>query len=185
MTKRGRILRDTNVGPGLLTVEGKQYSFLLEGMWRSEVPPRCGMVVDVGFNGAGAPAEVYAISESQIAEEQTHKALDGVLRQGGTLGSSVGGGLKGRFSLLTIAAEVIMLLCFFALPNLRVGTGFGFRVFTGWEAIGLDPATTMSSPGLPSLFAIVCMLARWPCLSSSRLGRGGSMRPHSGSQCWR
>lgn len=85
-----------------LTVEGKQYSFLREGMWRSDVPPRTGMTVDVGFDPDGAPVEVYAVSESQIAKEQAQKALDGALRHGGALGASVGGGLKGRFGPLTI-----------------------------------------------------------------------------------
>ena len=34
-TKRGRVLRDTNVGAGLVTVDGRQYSFTLETMWVS------------------------------------------------------------------------------------------------------------------------------------------------------
>ncbi len=40
MTQRGRVLRDTNTGPGLVTVDGKQFAFMLEEMWRSDVPPR-------------------------------------------------------------------------------------------------------------------------------------------------
>ena len=159
MTKRGRVLRDTNVGPGLLTVEGKQYSFLLEGMWRSEVPPRTGMAVDVGFDAEGAPTEVYAVSEGQVAKEQAQKALGGALRHGGILGASVGGGLKGRFGPLTIGAELIMLLSFFVLPNLRLG-GFMSRPLSGWDAIGLDAQTQMPTDhGFLSLLAIVCLLA--------------------------
>ena len=43
MTKRGRILRDTNAGPGLITVEGTQYTFVLEacGAPRSHPGPVC------------------------------------------------------------------------------------------------------------------------------------------------
>ncbi len=157
MTKRGRVLRDTNVGPGLVTVEGRQYSFLLEGMWRSDVPPRTGMTVDVGFDAEGAPVEVYAVSESQIAKEQAHKALDGALRHGGALGASVGGGFKGRFGPLTIAAELIMLLAFFILPSLRIG-GFVSRALSGWDAIGLDAQTQMPTDhGILSLLAILCL----------------------------
>ena len=159
MTKRGRVLRDTNIGPGLLTVEGKQYSFLLEGMWRSDVPPRTGMTVDVNFDSEGAPAEVYAVSESQIAKEQAQKAFDGALRHGGAIGASVGGGLKGRFGVVTIAAECILLLAFFALPNLRIG-GFVSRALSGWDAIGLDPQTQMTNDhGLLSLLGLICLLA--------------------------
>lgn len=159
MTKRGRVLRDTNIGPGLLTVEGKQYSFLLEGMWRSEVPPRTGMSVDVNFDPEGAPVEVYAVSESQIAKEQAQKAFDGALRHGGAISSSVGGGLKGRFGAVTIAAEFILLLAFFALPNLKVG-GFESRALSGWDAIGLNPQTQMTTDhGLLSVLGLIFVLA--------------------------
>ncbi len=157
MTKRGRVLRDTNVGPGLLTVEGKQYSFLLEGMWRSEVPPRPGMAVDVGFDSDGAPMEVYAVSETQVAKEQAQRALGGALRHGGAIGASVGGGLKGRFGPVTIAAELVMLLAFFILPNLRIG-GFVSRALSGWDAIGLDPQTQLPNDhGFLSVLAILCL----------------------------
>ncbi|WP_263376049.1 hypothetical protein [Granulicella aggregans] len=167
MTKRGRVLRDTNIGPGLLTVEGKQYSFLLEGMWRSEVSPRPGMTVDVNFDSDGAPAEVFAVSESQIAKEQAQRAFSGALRHGealggavtGAIGASVAGGLKRRLGPLTIAAEVILLLAFFVLPDLRVG-GFVSRALSGWDAIGLGPQTQMTNDrGFLSLLAIVCLLA--------------------------
>ncbi len=50
MQKRGRILRDPISGPGLLMVDGQQYPFSLEGVWKSEVPPASGMVVDVNFD---------------------------------------------------------------------------------------------------------------------------------------
>ncbi len=167
MTKRGRVLRDTNIGPGLLTVEGKQYSFRLEGMWRSEVPPRPGMTVDVNFDTDGAPAEVFAVSESQVAKEHAQRAFSGALRHGGAvgesiggaIGASVGGGLKGRFGPLTIAAELILLLSFFVLPNLRVG-GFVSRALSGWDAIGLNPETQMTTDhGLLSVMAILCLFA--------------------------
>ena len=46
MAKRGKILRDANAGPGLLMVEGQQYPFSLEGVWKSEVPPRPGLPVE-------------------------------------------------------------------------------------------------------------------------------------------
>ena len=44
MAKRGKVLRDPHLGPGLLMVEGKQYPFL-EGSWRSDVPAKPGLVV--------------------------------------------------------------------------------------------------------------------------------------------
>jgi hypothetical protein len=155
MTKRGRILRDTSVGPGLLTVEGIQYTFLLEGMWRSEVPPRTGMPVDVTFDPAGTPEVVYAVSEGQVAREQAKRAFSGVLEQAEAVG-----GLKSRITAATIAAEVLMLLCFFFLPNMQIGNAYTLRKLNGWDAIGLDPNTTMTNDhGFLSLLAVFCLLA--------------------------
>jgi len=156
MRKRGRILRDTSLGPGLLTVEGTQYTFLLEGMWRSEVPPRTGMSVDVIFDPAGAPEMVYAVSEGQMVKEHSQRALSGVLQQG----ELVSGNLKSRFGAMTIVAEALMLLCFFFLPNMEMGNAWAQRKVNGWDAIGLDPNTMLTNDhGFLSLLAVLCLFA--------------------------
>lgn len=150
-TKRGRVLRDTNVGPGLMTVGGKQYSFTLEDMWVSEVPPRPGIVVDVTFSGEGAPTSVKAVPDNQLAKEQAQQALAGARRHSAALTS----GLRSRFGVAAILAEALLLIAFFVLPNMRVGNGFTSRLLNGWDAIGLDPATTATNNhGLLSLLAI-------------------------------
>jgi hypothetical protein len=68
MAKRGIIVRDTKDGFGLLAVDGKHYSFLPEGMWRSKVAPKAGMLVDVTFNPDGAPESVQPVSATPPAE---------------------------------------------------------------------------------------------------------------------
>jgi len=45
-----------------MTVEGKQYSFAVEGVWRSEVAPQAGMLVDVEFDSEGAPERIFMVS---------------------------------------------------------------------------------------------------------------------------
>ena len=55
MNHRGRILRDTNAGPGIVSLDGKQFSFTLETLWMSDIPPRPGMVVEASFRRAGQP----------------------------------------------------------------------------------------------------------------------------------
>lgn len=141
MTKRGRILRDTNTGPGVLTVEGAQYTFTLEKMWRSDVPPRIGMPVDVFFAPDGVLEAVDAVSEGQIAKEQAQWALSGMLSKGAAAQS----GLRSRFGLPVLLTEALLLISFFLLPNMKFGGGFGGRVFSGWDAVGLDPATTATN----------------------------------------
>jgi len=65
--KRGKILRDTTTGPGLLILEGQQFSFSVPGTWRSKQPPAPGMSVEVEFGSAGEILAIQPISEIQIA----------------------------------------------------------------------------------------------------------------------
>jgi hypothetical protein len=151
MTKRGRVLRDTNAGPGLVTVEGKQYSFTLEDMWVSEIPPRPGMVVEVTFDGSGAPRSVAAVPENQLAKEQAQHAFEGARRHGVALTGS----LRSRFGIPVVIAEAVMLISFFLLPNMRMGGGYMDHPINGWDALGLDPATTaINNHGILSLLAL-------------------------------
>ncbi len=157
MRKRGRVLRDTNAGPGLLTAEGKQYSFVLEGMWRSEVPPRLGMLVDVHFDSEGAPATVYAVSDGQVEREvgreqaQATVPPDKLCRPE----SSVAG-----FGVPALLAQLLLLLSFFFLPSLLIGKAVGTRAISGWEAVSLHVATPGTrDPGVLGLLAIPCLLA--------------------------
>jgi len=66
--KRGKILRDTKTGPGLLMLEGQQFPFSVSGVWRSEQPPAPGMSVEVEFGSAGEILAIRPISEIQVAK---------------------------------------------------------------------------------------------------------------------
>lgn len=160
MSERGRILRDTNAGPGLLTVEGKQYTFALEKMWLSEVPPKAGMLVDVTFNTANAVDSVQSVPENQIAREQAGQAV----RQGGAIARRI----KAKFGLPTIVAFGILLLGWFFLSSVVVGRGTIGIEITFWRLLGfvgkaqafsgLDFATlTSASTGIYGLLAILCL----------------------------
>ncbi len=156
MTQRGRVLRDTNVGPGLLIVDGKQFAFTLEDMWKSDLPPRPGMFVDVIFNTEGAPEAVCLVPNTQIAKEQAEQAI-GDARQHG---SAIASGIKSRFGVPVLVAELLLLVSFFILPNLSVNTGFARRALTGWEITGLNVSSeTANDHGFLSLLAVVCLLA--------------------------
>ena len=65
--KRGRILRDTNSGPGIVSVDGTQKSFSLEQHWRSATPPKVG-----GFE---RPV-TFSIGLADL-RDMTDSALDG------------------------------------------------------------------------------------------------------------
>lgn len=132
MTRRGRILRDTNNGPGLLAVDGRQYSFTLEDMWLSDVPPRPGMIVDVAFDSQDAPRSVQAVPDNQIAKEQADQALAGARRQGTAIASN----LKAKFGVPFIVAFVLLVLGWFFLAAVRVGPSEMSVSVTFWQVLG-------------------------------------------------
>jgi hypothetical protein len=76
MKKRGKVLRDPRTGPGLLMIEGRQYRFCLEGIWKSEIPPKPGLTVEVKLDHAGQILAITAVSDSQLAEEQAERSTD-------------------------------------------------------------------------------------------------------------
>jgi hypothetical protein len=76
--KRGKMLRDPRTGPGLLMIEGRQYWFSMEGVWKSEVPPKPGLAVDVKLDRAGQILAINAVSEPQFAKERAERLLDRV-----------------------------------------------------------------------------------------------------------
>jgi len=77
MKKRGKVLRDPRTaGPGLLMIEGRQYWFCLEGVWKSEIPPKPGLTVDVTLDHAGRILSITAVSDSQLAEEKAERSVD-------------------------------------------------------------------------------------------------------------
>lgn len=51
--RRGKVLRDASSGTGLLMIEGQQYPFSLDGLWKSDQAPRVGMVVEAEFSRDG------------------------------------------------------------------------------------------------------------------------------------
>ena len=73
---RGKIMRDTNAGPGIVFVDGAQKSFTLEAHWKSSSPPKVGAVVEVTVDSAGNPLSVEPIDETALAKEQAKKALN-------------------------------------------------------------------------------------------------------------
>lgn len=70
MKKRGNILRAPRDGPGLLMIEGRQFPFSLEGIWKPEFPPRPGLLVDVEFDSRSQITAIAVAnnSASQVLE---------------------------------------------------------------------------------------------------------------------
>jgi len=82
MKKRGKILRDPRLGPGLLMIEGRQHRFCLGGVWKSELDPIPGLTVDVKLDRHGQILAVSATSESRLTQQQARQSVDTALTVG-------------------------------------------------------------------------------------------------------
>jgi hypothetical protein len=165
MTKRGKILRDTSAGNGLIVVDGQQYPFMLEGTWRSEVPPAVGMTVDAEFNDAGQVVSLRVVQDSQLTKEQAQAALIAAKGKGAEIFS----GIVARVGALNLIALLLLLIGWLFLSAVSVQSPVGNMSFTFWQLLGfvnasnaLDVAiqagTGSASAGIYGFLAFVCLL---------------------------
>ena len=164
MEKRGRVLRDTGVGPGLLMVEGRQYPFALEGVWKSETAPKSGLVVDVELDSGGQIAGITAVPESRLAKEQAEATMAAAKEKGSALVS----GLVTRFGLPTLVAEGLLLVGWFFLAAMSLDNSIvGQMQFTFWQVLAFlnsrnifetfGGGGTTPAAGAYGLLAIACL----------------------------
>lgn len=132
MTKRGRVLRDTTSGPGLLMMEGQQYRFSLEGVWKSETPPKPGLVVDVELDARGKVQGITVVPESQLAREQAEAAKALARQKGRNLASS----LVARSVMPSLAATGLLSAAWFFSTAASIQVPFpGKLEFTFWQIL--------------------------------------------------
>ncbi len=133
MAKRGKVLRDPYVGPGLLIAEGQQYPFSLEGVWKSEIPPKPGQVVEVELDIEGRVQAVTVVPDSQLAREQADAAMTMARQKSAVLAS----GLVARFGGRTLIAAGLLVAGWFFLSAVSVQVPFlGKLEFSFWEVLG-------------------------------------------------
>lgn len=154
-------MRDPTAGAGLVIVQGRQHSFGLEGVWRSDTLPRPGAVVDVEFDDAGRVTAMMAVPEARIAREQAEAAI--------ALATAKGAGVVARLGLPPLVALGALALGWFWLAAIDIdGTFRGQSQFTFWRALGAlaagNPLAALRSGSAPGagvygLGALVCLAA--------------------------
>jgi hypothetical protein len=165
MTKRGKILRDTSAGNGLIVVDGQQYSFTLEGTWKSEAPPAVGMTVDAEFNDAGQIASLRVVPESQLTKEQAQAALTAAKGKGAEIFS----GIVARFGALNLIALLLLIIGWFFLSAVSIQSPGGSMSFTFWQLLGfinaknaldilMQAGTGTASTGIYGFLAFVSLV---------------------------
>jgi hypothetical protein len=180
MIKRGRIQRDTAVGDGLVFVEGNQYSFRLEGHWKSELPPKVGMQVSAELGDDGQLIALYAISGQAVAAEKATQALSaaqGAAQEAAkAFVSSIQAqgfpdaakGYAQKIGYVTIGAYVAVLLGWFFLPFVSARIPMmGKMSVTFYEGLkflnadGLQGMAVLSGGGSAGVYGLLvfCALA--------------------------
>lgn len=164
MSKRGRVLRDPYAGPGLLMVEGQQYSFGLEGLWKSEVPAKPGLVVDVDFDHDRKIIGITAVPESQLAKEQAALALEAAKARGGNLFGQV----VATVGAPGLVAAGVLFLSWTWLTAIAIQLPYGRMQFTFWQLLGYLNSENVAgamernihpSAGIYGLLALICVVA--------------------------
>ena len=125
ITNRGRILRDTNNGIGLISLGGKQVPFTLETNWRGEIAPVVQMTVDVVLDDAGNVVSVAPVSDKEVAQEKLKEMSGNLSRQ-----------LQDQIPMVKVYAGMIGTPTLIAVSLL----------FIGW--VWLSMATVRISEGL-------------------------------------
>jgi hypothetical protein len=163
MKKRGKVLRDTSAGPGLLIVDGQQYPFALEGVWKSEVAPKPGLVVDVDFDTTGRVSAITAVPDSQLAKEQAEIAMRAAKEKGG----QIFGQIVAKVGMPNLVAGLVLFIAWFWLNAVVVAVPFAGKMeITFWQVLGLLNASNIlevlgsnmhGNAGIYGLFAVACL----------------------------
>lgn len=133
MLQRGRILRDTSSGIGLISANGNQHEFKLEGMWKSDISPQQNMVVEFELDEAGKIASLSAVNETDLAKEQAEKAMLAVKEKG----LSAINGISSSVSKPILIASATLLVSWFFLNTISLEIYRNQIGISFWNLLGL------------------------------------------------
>jgi hypothetical protein len=132
MAKRGKVLRDPLAGPGLLMAEGRQYQFILDGIWKSEMPAKPGLLVDLEFDAQGKISGITPVPDSQLAREQAERASVADKKAS----SRAAAGLVGPLGALHLVVVALLILSWFFLTAISVELPLtGTLELTFWQLL--------------------------------------------------
>ncbi|MFZ6648477.1 hypothetical protein ACO0LO_22325 [Undibacterium sp. TJN25] len=146
MLKRGKILRDTSIGDGLLSIDGQQYPFKLDGIWKSDVSPKVDMVVEAAFSGANEISSITVVADNQLAKEQAELAVAAMKEKSAQLAS----GVVAKFGIEVLVAMALLILGWFFLNtvSIQISSSYGVGI-SFWQTLAIvnSPAGVMNSFG--------------------------------------
>lgn len=171
--KRGRILRDTTTGDGLVYVEGKQYPFGLEAHWRSEFAPRVNGVVDAELDEQGRLIALRAVGVQGLAGEQAAQAIGVAQDTAKKLAAELQAkGLPAvsqyarKIGYSTLAALAAVAIGWYFLPAVSMNMGFlGENSVTFYQGLkllhasGLESLAALSGGGSAGIYGMLSFVA--------------------------
>jgi hypothetical protein len=171
--KRGRILRDTSMGEGLIFVDGQQYPFRLESIWKSEFAPKVNAAIDAEFDDQGRLIAVRAAGSQAVAGEQAAQALgaaqDAAKKLAADLqakGLPVVAEYAQKIGYPTLGALAAVLLGWFFLPAVSINMGpLGKNSVTFYQGLkllnaqGIEALATLGGGGSAGFYGFLCFLA--------------------------
>ncbi len=151
--KRGRVLRVPGDAPGLLMVEGQQFRFSLDGLWRSSTLPQAGLIVDVDMDRSHQLVSVTVASGAASTAKTKRSWLQTLVQQA----SSVG--------VAKLAGLGVLVAGWWFLTNVSVELPLVGRLnFTFWQLLGVlnnrstlqavDPLSGQYDTGFYGMLAI-------------------------------
>jgi hypothetical protein len=166
---RATIIKVPDATPGILLLNGKQYSFTLEGVWNSAVAPAPNQVVTVQISNTGVVSSITVVDQQQIAKEKFAE-LSGVAQEHGKvvaaqLQSGIGA-LAARMGVVALAATVVIWITWFLIPAAGIGGGgeqvasWTFRTLLGTDMASPESMSgAANSRGLLRLIGFLAILA--------------------------
>jgi hypothetical protein len=164
-TVRGRILRDTNNGIGLLSVDGRQLPFSLEANWLGNIAPVTQMNVDVAIDGTGNVVTVMPVSDKDIAQEKL-KAISGDLSSKLQDQIPLMKGYANAVGIPVLVATALLVVSWvwLSLISVRVSASVSQSV-TMFDALGLvNMGASLENfgrggTGSSGIYGFICVLA--------------------------
>ena len=159
MKKRGKILRDGYGGPGIVMIEGQQYSFSVDDVWKSDIPPRLGLVVEVELDEWSRVSSIAAISDTQLLAE---------LDPASQIRTGKGPRKLGALGLLSLVAVGVLVVSWLFLTSISVQLpAAGQMQYTFWQVLEVVHSRNLlvgmersgASVGFNGLLALLAMIA--------------------------
>jgi hypothetical protein len=160
---RGTIIKVPDTSPGLLSFNGQQRPFNLDGIWRSPVAPAVNMTVNVATDASGGIVGLSAVDSQQLAKEKLDQ-FSGVAQERGKQAAEIAkqgvGALAARMGKVPLIATVLVWFAWFFLPSFSVNMIVDSKSFTYWEFLGIDFGHSMAGFSVDhGFFSVIGFLA--------------------------